>query len=140
MPDMDRQVALTKATELGIANNWGSESVALAAARFYEFLTEAEKKAATVEPRTSEFRLPGNRDGYTYFQFADSHILYRVRLSNPTLVERIASEFETGWSRCRNNLLGTFSGLVSAEGYQEVSTFKAARELWKNLQSKVRFV
>jgi hypothetical protein len=140
MPNMDRHVALNKAVELGIANNWGSESVALAADRFYQFLADEEvdpEKAEAEEPRSGEFRLPWQGDGYTYFQFIDdSGIFYRVR---GVSVERIASSHETGWSRVRGKL-GTLRDLQMADGYNQAPAPRVIRVLRNNLQSKVLFV
>lgn len=135
MPDMDRHVALTKAVELGLNNDWGSEAVVLAADRFYAFLSNTETEEMQVPkpitvtidraPALPIFHLPVAWDDFLYYRFNDSGILYRVHRFDDR-VWRLATEFDKEWELIDPSMpVGTYEKLYKNPDYSPISVSKA---------------
>lgn len=146
MPDMDRHVALTKAVELGLNNDWGSESVVLAADRFYAFLSNTEtEEIETPEAPKPIFHLPVAWDDFLYYRFNDSGILYRVHRFDDR-VWRLSTEFDKEWELIDPSMpVGTYEKLYKNPDYSPISVSKAVFIIrngtgqHKGLEGKVNF-
>jgi hypothetical protein len=137
-----RSVALEKALAWAEGNNIGAEQVVAVAEKFRAFL--AGEGAAPEPFKTKDerpvFRLPRSGDGYVYFRFQDSYILYRSHAANGALVEsadRISALHDVDWEPATGSLR-TRRGLWDADGYDEISAKAAALIILKYVKG-VRF-
>jgi hypothetical protein len=140
----NRSVALDKA--LGFWGPGAAQNPALVletAEKFRAFLAgddaKPQKYTITVDERPA-FRLPRSGDGYLYFRFRDSYILYRSHTGNGAFaksVDRISAIHEVDWERATGSLT-TRQGLREADGYEVVNPGEAASIIRKHMKG-VRF-
>ena len=137
----DRSVALGKAIEVC---QWrrvsDPEEIVKTAEKFRAFLVgETTKEPETELPL---FTLPDVYDGYVYFQFETSAILYRsATLFSPGAsgsVSRINPQVSSEWEPVRGELRSR-EALRVAEGYRRISALNAAEILKNSLRGVVRF-
>lgn len=141
-----RSVALEKALKLyeDSPTVVSPDQVVAAAEKFRAFLSgdDAAPEPFRAEDKLPVFRLPRLWDGYVYFRFKDSSILYRSDRSYgfdaPGSVSRISPRYETEWRPARDSNVDTRAKLVGVDGYNEVSGSTAATVVAKNMTG-VRF-
>jgi hypothetical protein len=140
----NRSVALDKA--LGFWGPGAAQNPALVletAEKFRAFLAgddaKPQKYTTTVDDRPV-FRLPRSGDGYLYFRFKNSYILYRSHVGNGPLVksaDRLSTLNDVDWERATGSLT-TRQGLREADGYEVIHPIEAERIIKDHIKG-VRF-
>jgi hypothetical protein len=112
------------------------------AEKFRAFLAGdgAKPEPSKAKDERLAFRLPRRGDGYVYFRFGDSHILYRSLATSGSLVKsvaRISTLYDVNWEPATGSL-ATRHGLRNADGYDEIGAEAAALVIRKHMTG-VRF-
>lgn len=138
-----RSVALTKALEFWAPDDKGQDSDILKTAELFRLflIGEGEQPAPEETDPRPLFRLPV-RDGsnYIYFQFHDSHIIYRADVTfgaHAGGVERLSTVYDTEWRQAGSSVNTRYKLRNNAE-YNPITAAKAEQLIRDNTRA-VRF-
>lgn len=133
-----RSIALEKALAFhSYESTDPSDSEVLATAeRFHAFLTG--ENAPKPEPTKTTFKLPRIGDGFLYFRFGASPILYRADTSYGAMaggVDRINTTYETAWKRLPvEHSKGTRHAIRMRSSVVEITPATAADVIRSNVE------
>jgi hypothetical protein len=137
-----RSVALEKALQFHGAHSCSDDEVVTTADKFLSFLIgeTAKPEPFKLEEKLPTFTLPKLWDGYDYFQFNDSYILYRAAREGSEDriegVDRINTRVQAKWYP--NNTVLSRRRLILLGDYHLIGPVTAAKIIKDNVRG-VRF-
>lgn len=142
-----RSVALEKAMVLYKYKDsptvMSPDQIIQAAEKFRAFLSGQDAKPEPSKAKEVTIRTPRENDGYVYFQFMNSTILYRAETSYGSMaggVDRINLDSETRWQRLPvTHPSGTRYELWIRKSIRSLTAKEAAKVMKDHLRS-VRFL